>query len=79
MSTVPTTDEDSKELTGASLFWEPIDGDHVAIMAGTLDGPTGLQAAEHIFVDYAGDYYSLEDGLAQHGDYGPKTWHQVLE
>ena len=50
---------------GSSLFWKPAKGDYIAIMAGTLDGPTGLKTEQHIFVDYAGDYYSLDDGLPQ--------------
>jgi len=48
---------------GASLFWEPTDGDHVSIAAGTLDTPTGLHTVRHIYVADAGDYYGIEDGL----------------
>jgi hypothetical protein len=34
------------------------------IMAGTMDSPTGLETAAHIFVGDAGDYYDIpEDGL----------------
>ena len=55
---------------GSSLFWEPIGGDHVAIMAGTIDSPTGLVTEQHIFTDFAGDYYSLNDGLPQRGGDG---------
>ena len=52
-------------VCGSSLFWQPTDAgrDHIAVMAGTLDGPTGLTTRQHIFVDSAGDYYTLADGL----------------
>ena len=48
---------------GSSLFWEPTSGEKIVIMAGTLDGPTGLETAAHIFVDDAGDYYEMHDDL----------------
>ena len=57
-------------VCGASLFWRPTHGGHIAIMAGTLDDPTGLDAIQHVFVADAGDYYSIHDGLPQHEDYG---------
>ena len=50
-------------ICGASLFWVPEGGDHVAIAAGTLDQPTGLRTVAHIFVADAGDYYTIADGL----------------
>lgn len=46
-------------VCGASLFWRRIDGDQIGIMAGGLDGPTGLSLAVHIFVKDAGDYYDI--------------------
>ena len=41
-------------------------------MAGTLDQPTGLALAMHVFVDDAGDYYRIADGLPTRtdGDHG---------
>lgn len=54
---------------GASLFWERMDGDKVDILAGTLDQPTGLTMADHIFVDDKGDYYDIADGLPQFAQY----------
>lgn len=56
---------------GASLFWRSDLSQSVSIMAGTLDQPTGLTASEHIFVANSGDYYSIDDDLPQHADYGP--------
>ena len=51
---------------GSNLLWRPEGEDYVSIWAGTLDQPTGLSAAEHIYVDDAGDYYEITDGLPQH-------------
>ena len=48
---------------GSSLFWRPTSGEHVSIMAGTLDETGGLKAVEHIYVDDKGDYYELTDDL----------------
>lgn len=53
------------KLCGSSIFWRPDDGGYVAIMAGTLDVPTGLAAREHIHVADASDYYTLSDNLPQ--------------
>ncbi len=57
---------------GSSLFWEPTSGDRVSIAAGTLDSPTGLNAAAHVFVGDTGNYYTVSDGLSQrtNGDHG---------
>ena len=41
---------------GSYLFWEEYDG-KVYIMAGTLDGDTGLTMDGHIFYADKGDYY----------------------
>lgn len=48
---------------GAFLFWQPNGGERIAIAAGSLDGPTGLSTAAHIFVADKGDYYELDDGV----------------
>lgn len=50
---------------GSSLFWEPDDRRHISIMAGTLDRPTGLAMAGHLFAEAADDYYRITDGLPQ--------------
>jgi hypothetical protein len=55
---------------GASVFWRPEHGRHIAIMAGTIDNPTGLSEIQHVFVADAGDYYSIHDDLPQYADYG---------
>ncbi len=51
---------------GSNLFWKPASGAHVSIWAGSLDEPTGIKAAAHIYVEAKGDYYTIDDGLPQH-------------
>ncbi len=48
---------------GASLFWERKDSGTISVAAGTLDPPTNLNTAAHIFVADKGDYYEIADGL----------------
>jgi len=59
------------ENCGASIFWSPEQGKYLSVMAGTIDSPTGLKAEEHVFVADASDYYTIDDGLPQHTDFGP--------
>ena len=49
---------------GSNLFWDG-PGSHLSIMAGTLDRPSGLRMAGHIFMASKGDYYEVADGLPQ--------------
>ena len=58
---------------GSSLFWRPRKGDAswTSIMAGTLDGPTHLKIAKHIFVADKGDYYAITDGAVQQAQWEP--------
>jgi len=56
------------EVCGSSLFWEPASGERVSIAAGTLDLPTGLATAAHVFVEDSGDYYTISDGLPRRVD-----------
>jgi len=55
-------------LCGSNLFWRSDAMSHVAITPGTLDDPTGVKGAAHIFVADKGDYYTLNDRLPQHAD-----------
>ena len=55
---------------GSSLFWSHKDAPSISIMPGSLDLPTGLKADAHIYVADASDYYTIDDGLPQHADYG---------
>lgn len=50
---------------GASLFWREDGTDTTSIGAGTLDGPSGLATAKHIYVKDKGDYYQIEEGVPQ--------------
>jgi hypothetical protein len=44
---------------GSQLFWQPRDKDVTSVMAGTIDGKTGLTIEKQIFCEDKGDYYSL--------------------
>ncbi len=46
---------------GASLFWEPTEGEVISIGSGTLDLPTGLTTSQHIFTEDKGDYYVIPE------------------
>ena len=48
---------------GSGLFWEPFELDATGIIAGTLDGPTGLNTIGHIFVAEKPDFYEIADDL----------------
>jgi hypothetical protein len=48
---------------GSSLFWQVPGADRVSIAAGCLDGPTGLETTEQIWVTSAGDYYELDERI----------------
>jgi hypothetical protein len=47
------------QYCGGNLFWLPEDGGTISIYAGTLDPPTNLATAAHIFTDFKGDYYDI--------------------
>ena len=52
------------DTCGASLFWQ-LEGDEtISFAAGALDGPTGLSIGSHWYVEDAGDYYDLPEGLS---------------
>lgn len=50
---------------GSSLFWEPFELDATGIVAGSLDGVTGLRTMGHIFVAEKSDFYEITDSLPQ--------------
>ena len=52
---------------GGNLFWRQTapGTDTVSIMAGTLNSPTGLKVAQHIFVADKSDYYEIRDPVPQ--------------
>lgn len=49
---------------GSSLFWQSDGADTTTVLAGTLDGATGLKTEAQIHVDGKGDYYTLGDPQA---------------
>ncbi|TPI63377.1 GFA family protein [Mesorhizobium sp. B3-1-3] len=53
---------------GGNLFWKAAPGIETFVAAGTLDRPTGLRLAKHIFVGSKSDFYDLTDGLPQEQD-----------
>lgn len=59
---------------GSSLFWRRKTDDRVSIMAGTLDGETGLQMSEHLWAGEAGDYYRIADGLPVYETVDPRGY-----
>lgn len=50
------------EKCGSSLFWQRTSGDEIAVAAGTMDQPTGLETKGDIFVADKGDYYTIPPG-----------------
>jgi hypothetical protein len=54
---------------GSHLFWRWSTRDYTAILAASLDEPSGLRITKHIFVDDKGDYYDIADGLPQFAGY----------
>lgn len=50
---------------GSALFWRRAGTDVIEVSAGSLDRPTGLRLAGHIYVADKGDYYDITDGLPQ--------------
>jgi hypothetical protein len=52
------------------LFWKADDpGTEIYVTAGTLDKPTNLKLAEHIYVGSKSDFYDIADGLPQKQDW----------
>jgi len=62
---------------GSNLFWDG-PGVNLSIMAGTLDGATGLKTAGHIFCADKGDYYDLPDDSPHAAQDDPALTTQVL-
>jgi len=50
---------------GSHLFWRSLDDEEMAILAASIDAPTGFEISGHIFVEEKGDYYEITDGLPQ--------------
>lgn len=56
-------------VCGSSLFWHAdrheTYRERIAIAAGALDAPTGVETDRHIFCADKGDYYKIADGAPQ--------------
>jgi hypothetical protein len=50
---------------GSSLFWRPDGRETISIAAGSINAPTGLKTARHIFTGDKADYYQIADGVPQ--------------
>jgi len=62
-------------VCGSNLFWIADGRDTISIMAGTLDGETGLRTVAHICVAEKGDYYELNPSEPQYpSDDYPSPW-----
>ncbi len=48
---------------GSSLFFDPDGAERLAISMGSLDKPTGVELARHIFIEEKGDYYEIPDDI----------------
>lgn len=63
---------------GSNLFWDG-PGENLSIFAGTLDKPTGLGLAGHIYCADKGDYYEIADGLPRAEGRDPKLTTMILK
>ena len=57
-------------ICGSNLFWDGA-GENLSIFAGTIDGPTGLSLAGHIYCADKGDYYEIADDVPHADGYDP--------
>lgn len=64
-------------VCGSNLFWDG-PGSHLSIFAGSLDGPTGLRLAGHIFCADKGDYYDVAGDLPSAQGANPELTTQVI-
>lgn len=56
---------------GSVLFWRGHSVAHIAILAGSLDDPSGLVAGSHICTEGRPTFYALCDGLPQYAHSSP--------
>ena len=52
-------------ICGSTMFWKHKDDAFTSVLAGSLDGPTGLKIKKHIFCANKGDYYEIADECPQ--------------
>ena len=56
---------------GSALFWKHQANQHISVMAGAFDQPTGLAITSHIFCADKGDFYEIADSLPQYDKGSP--------
>jgi hypothetical protein len=56
---------------GSALFWRAHTASHIAILAGSLDDPSGLKSASHICTENRPAFYAICDGLPQYAQSSP--------
>jgi hypothetical protein len=56
---------------GSALFWRAHAASHIAILAGSLDDPSGLTATSHICTEGRPAFYAICDGLPQYPQSSP--------
>jgi len=61
----PTAKRGFCPICGSFLFWKGHEEPDTGVALGALDGPTGLKLERHIFTADKGDYYDIDDGIAQ--------------
>lgn len=49
------------KFCGSQLFWQQNNAEMISIMAGTIDGESGLLLDRQLFSDDKGDYYALPE------------------
>ena len=50
---------------GSALFWKDDNSDYLSVLAGSIDGDSGLKIGEHIFTADKGDYYDIDENEPQ--------------
>jgi len=59
----------SCRICGAKLFWREVGGATLDVCMGSLNGPTGLHLAKHIWARHQGDYYAIgDDGVPRYAE-----------
>lgn len=53
------------ENCGSGLFWKHDNEDFTSVLAGSIDGSSGLEIEKHIYVEDKPDWYDITDGKPQ--------------
>ncbi|MEL7430044.1 MAG: GFA family protein [Pseudomonadota bacterium] len=60
--TIPEAKRGFCSVCGSAMFWKNEKEDFTSILAGSIDGESGLAVKEHIFTDTIPDWYEITDG-----------------